>query len=412
MKTEERMKWFNEAKFGMLIHWGLYSLLERGEQVMRAERIPKKEYTKLAQKFKPARFNLDQWVSLAKEAGMKYMVLTSRHHDGFCLFDSRVSDFTSVKTTAKRDFVAEYTKACRKAGMRVGLYYSLLDWRFPGYHNREKYPESFEAMVKQAHSQVKELMSNYGKIDILWYDGGWMPGVLDPKGIAKHWRSEELNKMARNLQPGIIINNRSGQEEDLDTPEQHVTASKKGRCWESCMTIGDSCGWGYIKHNPNLKPTIQLIQYLVTSASGGGNYLLNVGPKPDGTIHEREVTRLREIGKWMKVNGESIYGSERIPSEFGVWGAELLGTATSKGNIAYFHIFRWPGETAIFIGIKNKVISAEFLATGKKVKFKKENNGKLILKNLPKNPPDKYDTVIKVKLHGKPERYGYEDIPL
>ena len=407
----ERMKWFNEARFGMFIHWGLYSILGRGEWVMYVERISKEKYAKLAGEFNPTRFNADSWAKLAKEAGMRYMVFTTRHHDGFCLFDSKVSNFTSVKTAAKRDFVAEYVKACRRAGMRIGFYYSLCDWRFSGYHHGpKKDPESLNQMVEQAHSQVRELMTNYGKIDILWYDGGGIPNI-DSKDVAKYWRSETLNSMVKKLQPDIIINNRSGIDEDIDTPEQIVSASKEGRCWESCMTIGDFCTWGYVKNNPNLKTTTQLIQYLVTAASGGGNYLLNIGPKPDGTIQPEFVTTLKEIGKWMRINGESIYGSERIPPGFGFWGAGMLGMATTKGNTAYFHIFRWPGEVATISAIKNNVLSAKILTTGKKIKFEKRDNGLLILEGLPKNPPDKYDTVIKVDLEGKAETFGYEGIP-
>jgi len=414
----ERMKWFNETRFGMFIHWGLYSIPGRGEWLMLVERIAPEEYAKLTQKFNPTRFNADTWARLAKEAGMKYMVLTTRHHDGFCLFDSKVSKFTSVKTAARRDFVAEYVKACRKAGLRVGFYYSLLDWRFPGYFNRKKFPQSFEEMVNQLHEQVKELMSNYGKIDYLFYDGEWIPGVetkrtLIEQGesskIAELWRSKELNAMVRELQPDIIINNRSGLPEDVETPEQYVIPSKEGKSWESCMTIGDFCGWGYIKNNPNLKTVPQLIQYLVTAASGGGNYLLNIGPKPDSTVEQKLVSRLKEIGKWMRVNGESIYGSERIPPGFG---GGIIGIATAKKNIAYFHIFRWPGEAAVIPGVKNNVLSARILTTGKKVKFEKKDNGLLILKGLPKNPPDKYDTVIKVELEGRPETFKYEGIPL
>ena len=408
----ERMAWFHQARFGMFIHWGLYSVLSRGEWVMLAERISKEEYAKLAQQFNPTDFSADAWVKLAQEAGMKYIVLTTRHHDGFCLFDSKVSDFTSVKTAAKRDFVAEYVEACRKAGMRVGLYYSLLDWRFPCYHEgREKNPASTAAMVKQAHSQVKELMSNYGKIDVLWYDGGWAPGVN--VNAAQYWRAEELNRMVRKLQPEIIINNRSGQDEDIDTPEQNVTASKEGRGWESCITMGDFCGWGYVKHNPNFKSTTQLIQYLVTAAAGEGNYLLNIGPKPDGSVREKEVGRLREIGKWMKVNGESIYGSQRVPAGWGGhWSCGMLGTATAKGDTVYLHIFRWPGETAAITGVKSKVLSVHLLATGQAAKIEQTGDGRLFLRGLPLEPPDPDDTVIALKLDGKPEAYKYEGIPL
>jgi len=409
------MKWFNEARFGIFVHWGLYSILGRGEWTMLIERISPKEYAKLANQFEPPKnFKIENWVKLAKEAGAKYMVFTTRHHDGFCLYDSKFSDFTSVKTRAKRDFVAEYVQACRKAGLRVGLYYSLKDWRFPGRFNPKKYPESSNAMVGQAHNQVRELMTNYGKIDVLWYDGPWVYGIDDNKMIAKYWKSKKLNKMVRKLQPDIIINNRSGIREDIDTPEQHVTKSKEeDRSWESCMTLGDFySGWGYVKNNLSLRTVRQLIQYLVVAACGGGNYLLNIGPKADGSVCKVETKYLKEIGRWMKTNGESIYNSDRISDDFWWMSAGMLGLATARGNCVYFHIFRWPGETAVIPYIKNKVKSARLLATGEKVKFEKKDNGLLILKGLPKNPPDKYDSVIKVECKGKFERISYKGIPL
>jgi len=392
------MKWFHEARFGIFVHWGLYSLLGRGEWVMHVERIPADEYAKLARKFNPKKFDADAWAALAKEAGARYMVLTTRHHDGFCLFDSSASDFTSVKSSAKRDFVAEYVEALRRAGLKIGFYYSLLDWRFPGYFDREAHPESAKALVEQAHAQVKELMTNYGKIDILWYDGGWVPGLTGEQ-IADFWRAKELNATVRKLQPHILINNRSGIPEDLDTPEQHVTASAPGRGWESCMTMGDSCGWGYVHNNPNFKTVPQLIQHLVTAAAGEGNYLLNVGPKPDGTIRKEEVERLRAIGRWLSVNCESIYGSERCP-----FGAGMLGLTTAKGNNAYLHVFRWPKQGELSIpGIKNKIKSATVLATGQHARIETGSNCRTFLKGLPKRPPDPYDTVVKLVLDGKPE---------
>ncbi|MCX5642279.1 MAG: alpha-L-fucosidase [Candidatus Omnitrophica bacterium] len=414
---EKRIAWFNQARFGMFIHWGLYSLLGRGEWTMLVERIPPDEYAKLANQFNPAKFNADSWASLAKESGMKYMVLTARHHDGFCLYDSQVSDFTSVKTAAQKDFVAEYVKSCRKAGLKVGLYYSLMDWRFPGYFDRKKYPDSFKAMAKQLHGQVRELMTNYGKIDYLFYDGEWIPGVprfrqTGSPEIAKLWRAKELNQMVRSLQPEIIINNRSGVDEDMDTPEQVVTASKTGRAWESCMTMGASCGWGYIKNNPTFKTTAQLIEYLVTSASSGGNYLLNIGPKPDGSVRKEEVTRLKEIGKWMKVNGESIYDSERPPAMTAQWLGGIIGYINTKGDNLYWHILRWPGKIASMPGIKNKVLSATIMATGQKVKIEQAKDGRLFLTGLPQEPPDKNDTVIKLKLNGKLAVSDCDGIPL
>ena len=405
----KRIKWFNEARFGIFIHWGLYSVLGRGEWAMNFEHIPVREYEKLAWEFNPKKFDAEAWVKLAKNAGAKYMVLTTRHHEGFCLWDSK-SDFTSVKTAARRDFVAEYVKACRKHGMKIGFYYSLLDWRYPSYHlGRFKMKEDFEDMVQQAHEQVKELMSNYGKIDILWYDGDWVPYADTEKDRAKVWRAKELNKMVRKLQPDILINNRSGTQEDIDTPEQYIQASKPGRAWETCMTMGDYIGWGYLKHNSVYKQTGELIQYLVSAARGGGNYLLNIGPRPDGTVQPEFTSKLKEIGRWLTDNGESIYNSNRTPDDFTGLRirAGMLGTATVKGNNAFIHIYRWPGKEAVIPGIKNKVLSATILISGKKVEFKQLGDGKVVLSGLPVKPPDKYDTVIKLKLQGKPETFYY-----
>jgi len=403
MSYEERLAWFHEARFGIFIHWGLYAIPSRGEWVRYMEQIPRAEYAELAKQFKPAKFDANAWAALAKEAGAKYMVLTTRHHDGFCLFDSKVSGFTSVKSAAKRDFVAEYVEAVRRAGLKVGFYYSWLDWRFPGYFDVKGEPESAKAMVEQAGAQIKELMTNYGKIDILWYDGHWVPG-LQGEEIPAFWNAREVNAMVRKLQPHIIINNRSGLEEDIDTPEQHVTASRPGRAWESCMTMGDSCGWGYIHNNPNFKTVTQLIQHLVTAASGEGNYLLNIGPKPDGSVRREEVDRLRAIGRWLSVNGEAIYGSKRSP-----FGAGILGPATAKGNTVYLHIFRWPKQGELSIpGIKNEVKSAIVLGTGQKARIERGSNNRTFLKDLPKAPPDPHCTVVKMELDGKPEAVAIE----
>lgn len=416
MRYKERMRWWNEARFGMFIHWGLFSILARGCGSMFSERISPEKYAKLAEKFCPPKeFSLEEWAKLAKDAGMKYMVLTTKFHDGFCLWDSKVTDFTSVKTAARRDFVAEYVKACRKFDMRVGFYYSLLDWRFPGYfRGPEKDPEGFNKMVEQTHALVRELMANYGRIDYLFYDGEWIPGVKFNRGlieqgespeVAKYWRSKELNRAVRELQPHIIINNRSGLDEDVDTPEQFAIASKEGRAWESNMTMGET--WSYVKHDPCIKSVPQLIRYLVYCAGNGGNYLLDVGPKPDGSIPGEFRDRLQKIGEWMRKNGGSIYNSERVPGGFG-----FRDLRTAKGNTAYFHIFHWPGENLTVTGIKNKVLGAKMLATGRKVTFEKTDNGKLFLKELPQNPPDPYDTIIALELDGKPEPFDYSGIPL
>jgi len=395
---EQRMKWFHEARFGMFIHWGIHAIMGRCEWTMYFDKIPLLEYAKLAERFRPKKFDANAWVHLAKEAGMKYMVFGARHHDGFCLFDSHVSEFTSVKTAAHRDFVAEYVSACRKAGLKVGLYYSLMDWRFPGYFNYKTDPESFAAMRRQCHEQVRELMSNYGKIDILWYDGLWLNHEPGPDKIwAKFWKAKELNAMVRRLQPDIIINNRAGIPEDFGTPEGHVSAAEAGRAWEACMTM--SSGWGYIRHDRNFKTTVQLLQHLAMCASGEGNFLLNVGPRPDGTIRNAETSRLLEMGRWLKTNGEAIYGSQRCTGLL----AEFCCCWTRKEEDYYFNVFNWPGTELIIPLVQSKVISVTLLATGKRVKFRRESNGRVILYNLPKTPPDKYINTFRFLFAGKPE---------
>ncbi|MCD6404353.1 MAG: alpha-L-fucosidase [Planctomycetes bacterium] len=406
LSYDERIKWFHKAQFGMFVHFGLYSLTERGEWAMYNERIPAADYRELAAKFNPRKFDASAWTTLAKEAGAKYIVMTTRHHDGFSLWDSDANDFNSVKTTAGRDFVAEFVNASRKAGLKVGLYYSLLDWRCPGYFEPEKYPASARALVDRIHAEVRELMTRYGKIDILWYDGYWNPAEDIPMAkMARFWKARKLNAMVRSLQPHILINNRSGLAEDLDTPEQHVTASKHGRGWESCMTMGDRFGWGYIRNNPNMKTVPQLLQYLVTAAAGEGNYLLNIGPKPDGTVRREETDRLRAIGAWLKVNGEAVYGCERCELT-----SEMIGMWTRRGNTGYLNVFRWPGTEAVMPLVDTKPRSATLLATGERLKVKLEQNGRLVISGLPRRPPDPCVSVIKVRFDGKPRALKEKDL--
>ncbi len=388
-----RREWFDQARFGMFIHWGLYSILGRGEWVRYIERTPSSEYEKLALKFNAENYRPEELVSLAQGAGMKYMVLTTRHHEGFSLFDSEVSDFTAPKTAAKRDLVAEYVEACRKKGMRIGFYYSLLDWRYRAYWDGpRKNPDRWAEYLNYVHTQVRELCSNYGKIDVLWYDGGW-------PWSAEDWRSSELNAMVRKLQPDILINNRSWLPEDFDTPEQHTTApSDPNRMWESCMTMNDS--WGYSKGDRNWKSVRQLIYNLVICAGNRGNYLLNVGPRADGGIPRPSIVRLKKIEKWMKVNGESIYESERSPFIVSV------GLSTAKGNTVYLHIFRWPGREITIANVKNRVLSGRILTTGRKIEVAQKED-RVFLRNLPRKAPDPYNSVIAVELDGKPQsKYG------
>lgn len=399
MEMKQRMKWFNEARFGMFIHWGVYSLLGRGEWVMYRDRIPPEEYAKLADHFNPTHFDADAWSQLAVDAGMKYVVLTTRHHDGFCLFDSKVSDFTSVKTAARRDFIADYVESCRKYNLRVGLYYSLGDWRF-GIPKESDSPEGAEKMLNQAHNQVRELLTNYGKIDLLWYDGGWCYPSLPDDGTAeqaKYWQSEKLNAMVRELQPEIIINDRSGLPADYSTPEGHVSKPKDpDRSWETCMTMSgdENSYWGFLRHDSSHKSTGQLLRFLALAACNGGNFLLNIGPDANGIVPQFALERLKNIGDWMKLNGDAIYNSETCDKFLG----GSAGNLSQKGDTVYYHMFRWPGQEAIIPKINVKILDAKVLASDETVEFTQEESGRVTLHNLPLNPPDPYNTVIAIKI--------------
>jgi alpha-L-fucosidase len=392
---ENRMNWWREAKFGMFIHWGIYSVLERGEWVMFIERIPKKDYEKFVKKLKPKENFTDEWASLAKETGMKYMVLTARHGDGFSLFDSKVSDYTAPKCIG-RDIVKEFVESCRKYGLKVGVYYSLLDWsREEYFKGPQKYPKGWKTFLNYIHTQIEELMTNYGEINILWYDGK-MPYTPE------EWEAEKLNKMVRELQPNIIINDRSGLPEDYDTPEQEIKPSE--RDWETCMTLNDH--WGYYKYDNNWKTPKNVIINLVKCASIGGNFLLNVGPKSDGTIPTESIRILKKVGEWMKENGESIYGTEKcffpgmleyelchgIEKEKISWYNYFQGFPTMKKNKLYLHVFYWYKEFAIS-NLEINIKRAYFLRDGKKVDFEREKD-RILFKNLPEKPPDPIDTVI------------------
>jgi len=388
----DHMAWWKEARFGMFVHFGLYSLDSRGEWIMYYEHVPPAEYARRAERFNPARYNPREWIALAQDAGMRYIVLTARHHDGFCLFDSKASDFTSAKSAAQRDLIAEYAEACHAMGMRMGFYYSLMDWRFPGLMpmSPAREDQSIHApMVEQAHAQVRELMTNYGKVDILWYDG-CMPH--DPA----LWRSAELNAMARSLQPGIVINNRAGLPEDYGTPENVIVA--EARPWEACYTMNET--WGVAEGDRNWKSVNQILYLLATCASGGGNLLLNVGPEADGRFPREAVERLRQVGAWMRTNGKAIYGAERSPI-----GAPSVGWSTRVGDAAYLLVLRWPGSTVPFAWCGSKVRGARLVATGQEARVEQKGD-RVWLHDLPVYAPDPFISVIELALEGEPRAAG------
>jgi alpha-L-fucosidase len=334
---DAELKWWRDAKFGMFIHWGLYSILGRGEWAMQNEQIPVEEYEKLAGEFAPGHFDAEQWAKLARDAGMKYMVLTARHHDGFSLWDSPGSyrGFTSMNSAAKRDFVDEYTEACRGAGLKVGLYYSPMDWRFPGYFKPHELPENALLMKKQAYDQVEELVSRYGKIDILWYDGAWLAHQGgDPDG-AWLWEPVKLNRMVRKYNPGTVINPRSGWEGDFycDEGSHEITGGIIPVPWEKNLCICSGRSWGWIPDDPVMLFDAA-IRMMVNVFIRDGNVLLNVGPDKDGVIPEAAAERLKEIGEWMEQFGESVYSTRGGPFQ----PLDHVYGSTYAENRIYLHI--------------------------------------------------------------------------
>lgn len=374
-----KFEWFDEAKFGLFIHWGLYSLLGRGEWVMFNEKIPPEEYARLAVRELGAQFDAEQWARHAVDAGMRYAVFTTRHHDGFSLWDSQLSDFTAPKTAAKRDFVAEYVTAMRQAGLRVGLYYSLLDWRIPAHWSGpEADPAGWSAYIDYIHGQVRELLTNYGKIDMLWFDGCW---PYDPVA----WKADALLEMIYQLQPDILVNERTRLPGDFDTPENQIIPSD--RHWETCQTSQHS--WGY-NNDKWVDSTWNILTKLIRAAMGGGNMLLNVGPRPDGTFPEACVQRLQEVGEWLQLHGEAIYGSERVRYDMNHW-------HTRHGNTLYVHFLwdlHWPswGREYWIANAPERIVSAFIPATGEEIKVRWEN-GRVCLLDLPKEFPGPTGTV-------------------
>ena len=405
-RRQDGFAWYDRARFGLFIHWGLYSVLGRGEQVLFRERLGQREYEKLRNRFTPRRYDAEAWARAARGAGMKYAVLTTKHHDGFCLFDSSLTDYTAPGSAAGRDLVAEYVTAFRKQGLRVGLYYSLADWRFPAYFaGPRKDPRAFKEFLSYTHEQVRELCTNYGRIDVLWFDGGW------PHDAAV-WQSEKLDRMIRKYQPQVMINDRlhgggggnvtpvgkacRRRHGYFDTAEQTAPGEQSvPRPIETLRTTHDSW-WGHCRGDAHWKSPRNVINILSDAASRGANFLLNVGPKADGTFPAPFHRILEETGRWLAGNGEAVYGSSA-----GILDVRTLGRTTVKGNTLYLHVLYWPGREAILYGLAKSVRSARILATSQRVRFSQEGLH-LRLHGLPSRAPDPACTVIKLNLDGPP----------
>jgi alpha-L-fucosidase len=372
-KAEARVKWWREARFGMFIHFGVYAIPGKGEWVMYNQSIPHSEYAKFADEFTPDPDAPKRWAELAKKAGMKYVVLTARHHDGFSLFDSRANAFNSVKTAARTDLVRTFTDAVRGQGLRVGLYYSPLDWRFPGYFMPDLYRESAEAMREQYHQEMRQLTTEYGHLDLIWYDGGgenWLGfgGIdRDKNGWKRRdrdkpykgkfsWRDDEVNAPIRERHPSILINDRTASIADWRTREGKAALGEfEGRePWELCYTLAGP--WGYV---PTATPRSlsELVILLTNTVSRDGNLLLNIGPDPKGGVPADQVARLTEMGEWLKVHGTAIYetrGGPFLPTPH--------VTSTRRDNVVFVHVL--PDEA----GALSTAITLPRFATGPELK--------------------------------------------
>lgn len=417
LTDDERMEWWRDARFGLFIHWGVYSIPGgeyngdtcRGgaEWVMDKLDIPVNEYEKFAAQFNPVKFNADEWVAIAKNAGMRYIVITSKHHDGFCMWDSKITDYDIMDASPfKRDIIKELADACKKEGIKFCVYHSIVDWHhpqaqaplFPNLNAGQKdstvfnpeFPAYFENYLKP---QVKELLTNYGDIGVVWFDGDWIPDYKTEMG-------KELYQFIREIQPNTIVNNRvdkgrtgmAGMNKkgtfagDFGTPEQEVPDTGISSDWESCMTMNGS--WGYKPSDHKWKSSETLIHNLIDIVSKGGNFLLNVGPDSQGLFPPESVERLKAMGDWTKANGESIYAAKASPYDRPEW-----GRYTSKPGVIYAHVFDWPKDGKLVLNENIKVKRASTL-TDPSTDLKIES-GQIL---LPEITPDSVATVIKLEL--------------
>ncbi len=399
-------EWFQDAKFGLFVHWGIYSVRGRAEWVLYNDRIPLKNYETLAQFFNPTEFNPAEWVALVKEAGMKYITITSKHHDGFAMFDSKVSDWDIVdRTPYKRDVLKMLADECRKQGIKLFFYHSQLDWHHPDYFPLGRTGDGlgraeqgdWQKYLEYQDSQLRELLTNYGEIGGIWFDGWW-----DKKN--GDWKLDRTYKLIHDLQPQALIGNNHHQApfpgEDFqmfekDLPGRNTAGfnaeSKIGQLpLETCETINGS--WGFNLSDNHFKSTRELIHYLVKAAGNNANFLLNVGPMPNGKIQPEFVQRLREMGAWLKVYGDSIYGTRGGPVSQRPW-----GVTTVKGNRLFVHILDWPDRMLVLPPLDRPVKNAKMLKGGAKVELRQDAAGAILI--LPAAPAaEEFDTVVELEM--------------
>jgi len=420
---DARMQWWREARFGLFIHWGLYAVpagewggrTDYGEWIRENAKIPVNEYEKFVARFNPGRFDPDEWVRMAKDAGMKYIVITTKHHDGFCLFGTKETEFNVMATPFHRDVMKALAGACRKQGMKICWYYSIMDWHHPDYLPRRAWetdrPDSgadFRRYIRYMKAELKELLTEYGPIGVLWFDGEWESTWNTTEG-------RDLYDYVRSLQPGIIINNRvgagrSGMEGftkegefsgDFGTPEQEVPPTGLGGVdWETCMTMNDH--WGYNSRDTNWKSSKELIRTLADVASKGGNFLLNIGPTADGVFPAPCIDRLRALGAWMEKSGGSITGTTASPFRALTWGRCTVRRTTS-GTTLYLHVFDWPAGGKLAVpGLLSEPRRAYILGgAGGPLPLGRSEDALVV--SLPHTPPDSCDPVVALEIEGSPD---------
>lgn len=419
-QRDRRMAWWREARFGMFIHWGLYAIpagewkgrTDHAEWIRTTAQIPLEEYNQFVPQFNPTNFNAARWAQLAKRAGMKYLVITSKHHDGFCLWDSKLTEFDVASTPFKRDILKELNEACQREGIRFCTYHSIMDWHHPDYLPRRDWEKTrstegadFNRFRRYLEGQLAELVANYNP-GVLWFDGEW-------ENTWTHEMGKALYDYVRGLNPRIIINNRvdKGRQGmqgmtakgefrgDFGTPEQEIPPQGlPGVDWESCMTMNHY--WGWNKADTQWKSTEDLVHKLVDIASKGGNFLLNIGPKADGTFPEEAIERLEGIGRWMDVNSQAIYGTQASPFKRLPWGR---CTRKSSGNqtTLYLHVFDWPGDGKLIVpGLKNKTAKAWLLADKARKSLATSSDGQALTITVPGEATDPISSTVVLEIQG------------
>ncbi|MFZ1080963.1 MAG: alpha-L-fucosidase, partial [Candidatus Kryptoniota bacterium] len=399
---DNRMQWWRDARFGMFIHWGIYAVPAKGEWYMTDGHVPRPEYEKYASQFNPADFDADDWVKIAHYAGMKYLVVTSKHHDGFCMFNTKATRYNVVQATPwHKDPLKALSEACSRYNIKFCVYYSIMDWHSPDqeadipdsahptYNPTHFKPGKKEAYIDYVKTELKELVTQYHP-SVLWFDGGWMDGWTNADG-------QNIYNYLRRLDPKLIINDRLTGAGDYETPEQQIPPNGiPDKDWETCMTINDS--WGFNAADSNFKSEGTLLHDLVDIVSKGGNYLLNVGPTSQGVIPQPEAGQLEKMGQWLKISGESIYGTTASPftTQFS-W-----GRCTQKPGKLFLQVFNWPADGKLVVpGIYSPPRRVVLLANNKKISLEVTRREDALVITVPLNPPDKICSVVELDFTGE-----------